>query len=145
MKGALGCPFAVSSNRWLVAGLEPASPQTNWMGASNTARPLERTKFKGSRTSGLQHVLCSFHDLPPFVRAPLNLGWLLVTKICNGIPIPSAVASRVQVGSFEDCLRRLERADINSEWGDVVFIPPGDDMLERLDATAQAGNKTVIT
>ncbi|GAQ86956.1 hypothetical protein KFL_003230010 [Klebsormidium nitens] len=51
----------------------------------------------------------------------------------------------IQVGSFEDCLRRLERADINSEWGDVVFIPPGDDMLERLDATAQAGSKTVIT
>jgi hypothetical protein len=39
----------------------------------------------------------------------------------------------------------MERADVNSEWGDVVFIPPGDDMLERLDATAQVGENTVIT
>jgi hypothetical protein len=51
----------------------------------------------------------------------------------------------IQVGSFEDCLTRMERADVNSEWGDVVFIPPGDDMLERLDATAQVGKNTVIT
>lgn len=38
----------------------------------------------------------------------------------------------IQVGSFEDVLKKLELNDESSGWGDFIFVPPGRDAVEHL-------------
>eukprot|EP01018_Ginkgo_biloba_P035978 Gb_19132 [translate_table: standard] len=38
----------------------------------------------------------------------------------------------IQVGSFEDIIKRMENNEESSEWGNVVFIPPGFDALNHV-------------
>lgn len=46
---------------------------------------------------------------------------------------PSFRASmNIQVGSFEDVLKKLELNDENSGWGDFIFVPPGKDAVQHL-------------
>jgi len=42
------------------------------------------------------------------------------------------VNTDIQVGSFEDVLRRMESNEEETGWGDIVFIPPGMDALSHL-------------
>ncbi|BBN07087.1 hypothetical protein MPTK1_4g00880 [Marchantia polymorpha subsp. ruderalis] len=52
------------------------------------------------------------------------------------------VNSNIQVGSFEDVLKRLESNDEDTGWGDIVFIPPGMDAFSHLGkAVAQASKR----
>ncbi|XP_024378220.1 protein TIC 22, chloroplastic isoform X2 [Physcomitrium patens] len=42
------------------------------------------------------------------------------------------VSTDIQVGSFEDVLKRMEGNEEDSGWGDIVFIPPGMDAYKHL-------------
>ncbi|CAM6096336.1 unnamed protein product [Calypogeia fissa] len=42
------------------------------------------------------------------------------------------VNSDIQVGSFEDVLKRMESNEEDTGWGDIVFIPPGIDAFSHL-------------
>ncbi|KAL2630917.1 hypothetical protein R1flu_015603 [Riccia fluitans] len=49
------------------------------------------------------------------------------------------VNSNIQVGSFEDVLKRLESNEEDSGWGDIVFIPPGMDAFSHLGKAVAQG------
>lgn len=52
------------------------------------------------------------------------------------------VSTNVQVGSFEDVLKKLKESEEDTGWGDIVFIPPGMDVFGHLDKAV--GAKTVV-
>lgn len=56
------------------------------------------------------------------------------------------VNSDIQVGSFEDVLKRMESNQEDTGWGDIVFIPPGIDAFSHLGkGIAQgSGRETVV-
>lgn len=57
------------------------------------------------------------------------------------------VNTELQVGSFEDVLKRMEGSEEDSGWADIVFIPPGMDARNHLDksvATNAPSGNTII-
>lgn len=52
------------------------------------------------------------------------------------------VSTSVQVGSFEDVLKKLKESEEDTGWGDIVFIPPGMDVFGHMDKAV--GGKTVV-
>lgn len=48
------------------------------------------------------------------------------------------VSTDIQVGSFEDVIRRMESGEENSAWEEIVFIPPGLDVFDHVGKTGSA-------
>lgn len=48
------------------------------------------------------------------------------------------VSTDIQVGSFEDVIRRMESGEENSAWEEIVFIPPGLDVFNHVGKTGSA-------
>eukprot|EP00475_Leptophrys_vorax_P008113 TRINITY_DN15206_c0_g1_i1.p2 TRINITY_DN15206_c0_g1~~TRINITY_DN15206_c0_g1_i1.p2 ORF type:complete len:153 (-),score=13.78 TRINITY_DN15206_c0_g1_i1:975-1433(-) len=63
----------------------------------------------------------------------------------GGKAAPAVVA--VQVGSFEDVIKKLEANAEDSPWGDLVFVPPGRDVERAMGkalASGQGQGETVM-
>eukprot|EP00850_Spirogloea_muscicola_P004434 SM000019S04978 [mRNA] locus=s19:297433:299894:+ [translate_table: standard] len=55
------------------------------------------------------------------------------------------VNTDIQVGSFEDVLKRMEGNEEDSGWGDIVFIPPGMDAYQQIKTVAEAsGSRSTV-
>eukprot|EP00850_Spirogloea_muscicola_P007307 SM000036S13351 [mRNA] locus=s36:711317:713767:- [translate_table: standard] len=55
------------------------------------------------------------------------------------------VNTDIQVGSFEDVLKRMEGNEEDSGWGDIVFIPPGMDAYRQIKTVAEAsGTRSTV-
>eukprot|EP00850_Spirogloea_muscicola_P016392 SM000132S26907 [mRNA] locus=s132:378347:380788:+ [translate_table: standard] len=55
------------------------------------------------------------------------------------------VNTDVQVGSFEDVLKRMEGNEEDSGWGDIIFIPPGMDAYRQIKTVAAAsGSRSTV-
>eukprot|EP00245_Coleochaete_scutata_P011651 TRINITY_DN435_c0_g1_i1.p1 TRINITY_DN435_c0_g1~~TRINITY_DN435_c0_g1_i1.p1 ORF type:complete len:347 (-),score=70.33 TRINITY_DN435_c0_g1_i1:350-1255(-) len=54
------------------------------------------------------------------------------------------VNTEIQVGSFEDVLKRMESSEEDSGWGDIVFIPPGMDAMNHLGRTVASTTQGTV-
>ncbi|KAJ7540463.1 hypothetical protein O6H91_10G016500 [Diphasiastrum complanatum] len=54
------------------------------------------------------------------------------------------VSTDIQVGSFEDVLKKMESNDEDSGWEDIVFIPPGMDAFNHLGKAFSRMRDTVV-
>lgn len=48
------------------------------------------------------------------------------------------VSTDIQVGSFEDVIKRMESGEESSAWEEIVFIPPGLDVFNHVGKTGSA-------
>lgn len=55
------------------------------------------------------------------------------------------VNTDIQVGSFEDVVKRMESNDESSGWGDIVFIPPGMDAFNLVGRGLAEKRSVVLT
>ncbi|GJP73344.1 hypothetical protein CLOP_g4073 [Closterium sp. NIES-67] len=57
------------------------------------------------------------------------------------------VSINVQVGSFEDVLKKMEKNEEDSPWGDLLFVPPGrdvDGVVGKQTAHAAGSSESVL-
>ncbi|CAI5948947.1 unnamed protein product [Closterium sp. NIES-64] len=74
-----------------------------------------------------------------------------IRKATGGKPQKSTgkgpVNINVQVGSFEDVLKKMEKNEEDSPWGDLLFVPPGrdvDGVVGKQTAHAAAGSSESV-